>query len=81
VHPTLRIAVKCDRCVERQAAGEEPACVGACPTHALEFGDEDDLAKEKRLSAAARVAHAVSGSAEKQTANSSLDTLRSLRGL
>jgi carbon-monoxide dehydrogenase iron sulfur subunit len=79
-HPTLRIAVKCDLCTERQATGDEPACVVACPTHALDFGDEEDLVKQKRLSAAARVAHAVSGSAEKQSASSPLDTLRTLKG-
>ena len=78
-HPTLRVAVKCDRCVDRQERGDQPACVDACPTHALQFGDEEHLAREKRLSAAARVAHAVSG-AEKQSGSSSLDTLRSLRG-
>lgn len=80
-HPTLRVAVKCDRCTDRQALGEQPACVEACPTHALQFGDEADLAKEKRLSAAARIAHAVSGSAGRQPGSTPLDTLRSLRGL
>jgi len=80
-HPTLRVAVKCDRCPERQERGEQPACVDACPTRALQFGDEEDLAKEKRLSAAARVAHAVAGAPEKQAGSSPLDTLRSLRGI
>ena len=80
-HPTLRVAIKCDLCTDRQVAGEQPACVGACPTHALQFGDEGDLAKEKRLTTAARVAHAVSGSADTRAGTSPLDTLRSLRGL
>jgi carbon-monoxide dehydrogenase iron sulfur subunit len=80
-HPTLRVAVKCDRCPERVEAGREPACVESCPTHALQFGDEEDLAKEKRLSAASRVAHAVSGSPVNETASSPLNTLRTLRGL
>jgi carbon-monoxide dehydrogenase iron sulfur subunit len=79
-HPTLRVAVKCDRCIDRQKAGQEPACVDACPTHALQFGDEEDLVKEKRLSAAARVAHAVSGAATREPGSTPLDTLRSLRG-
>jgi carbon-monoxide dehydrogenase iron sulfur subunit len=79
-HPTTRLAVKCDRCTDRLKIGLKPACVDACPTHALEYGDEEDLAKEKRLSAAARVAHAVSGAAEKQAGSTPLDTLRSLRG-
>jgi carbon-monoxide dehydrogenase iron sulfur subunit len=80
-HPTLRVAVKCDRCPERVEAGREPACVESCPTHALQFGDEEDLAKEKRLSAASRVAHAVSGSPVNETVSSPLNTLRTLRGL
>ena len=78
-HPTLRVAIKCDRCTERQATGQEPACVEACPTRALQFGDEDDLAKEKRLSTAARVAQAVTGTAE-QAGPSTLHTLRTLKG-
>jgi len=29
--------IKCDLCIERLKEGEEPACVGACPTGALQF--------------------------------------------
>jgi carbon-monoxide dehydrogenase iron sulfur subunit len=36
-----RIAVKCDRCPER----EEPACVNACPTKALVFAEEQEFTK------------------------------------
>jgi Fe-S-cluster-containing dehydrogenase component len=56
--------------------------VDTCPTRALEFGEEDDLMSEKRLSAAARVAQAVTGSAAvaRESAATPLDTLRSLRG-
>jgi anaerobic carbon-monoxide dehydrogenase iron sulfur subunit len=79
-HPTMRFAVKCDRCPDRSKAGRDPACVDACPTHALQFGEEQDLAKEKRLSAAARVAAAVSGSPDAGRIPTPLDTLRSLRG-
>ncbi len=38
------IAVKCDRCHKL----EIPACVNACPTHALVMTDVDELPKEKR---------------------------------
>lgn len=33
--PDRRIVTKCDMCQPRLADGLEPACVGACPTHAI----------------------------------------------
>ena len=33
--PDRRIVTKCDLCQPRLGAGLEPACVGACPTHAI----------------------------------------------
>jgi carbon-monoxide dehydrogenase iron sulfur subunit len=43
-HP---VAVKCDNCVERQKAGEPPACVEACAAGALEFGDPNELLRDQ----------------------------------
>ena len=40
--------LKCDLCVERLAEGREPACVEACPTGALVFGNEEDVTRSKR---------------------------------
>ncbi len=42
-----RIAIKCDRCPERDV----PACVSACPTKALIFGEEEEFAKSVRKEA------------------------------
>lgn len=49
-----RQMVKCDMCADRVEAGLLPACVKACPTGALNFGDEADIKKlaDKRLATA-----------------------------
>jgi len=43
--------LKCDLCIERQREGKDPACVEACPTHALRFKSVEEISKDKRLSA------------------------------
>lgn len=42
------VAVKCDHCIERQRVGLGPACVEACKTGALEFGEINELVKVAR---------------------------------
>ena len=37
---------KCDFCVERVTSNQQPACVNACPTGALSFGDREELVVE-----------------------------------
>jgi carbon-monoxide dehydrogenase iron sulfur subunit len=46
-----KAVVKCDQCVERTGAGEDPACVSACPTKALLFITVEEYNKRKRQAA------------------------------
>jgi formate dehydrogenase iron-sulfur subunit len=39
----LGLIHKCQMCAQRQATGELPACVGACPNGALRFGKRHEL--------------------------------------
>lgn len=39
---------KCTFCADRQAQGLEPACVEACPVHALKFGTREELLAEAK---------------------------------
>jgi carbon-monoxide dehydrogenase iron sulfur subunit len=48
--------IKCDLCIERTEAGEEPACVAACPTGGLKFVEIDAWLRTRRREAAARIA-------------------------
>lgn len=56
--------VKCDLCIERTAAGEQPACVAACHTGALKFEDVQYFLKVRRQHAAAHAAAAQSDTEE-----------------
>jgi len=43
-----RSTIKCDQCLARQADGRPPACVEACPTHALQLVDREDVRDDGR---------------------------------
>lgn len=43
------VALKCDNCVERLNAGSLPACVEACKTGALVYGEVNDIIRERHL--------------------------------
>jgi formate dehydrogenase iron-sulfur subunit len=45
---------KCTFCADRVSQGVEPACVKACPTDALQFGEREELLAEARQRIAAR---------------------------
>ena len=51
-----KAVVKCDQCIQRTEAGQEPACVAGCPTGALRFVEMDKWLRERRRQAAGRVA-------------------------
>jgi len=53
-----KATVKCDLCIERIQAGEQPACVAGCPTKALEFCEVDDWLRRRRRATAEKVAAA-----------------------
>ena len=63
-----RATIKCDQCIERQAEGMEPACVAACPTHALQFVDREEAAKEEAHVAAISVVAALTEGGEPEKA-------------
>lgn len=50
-----RAMVKCDQCFEHTQAGEQPACVAACPTGALQFVELDEFLRQRRRELARRV--------------------------
>jgi anaerobic dimethyl sulfoxide reductase subunit B len=37
---------KCDLCYERIEEGKRPICVEACPMHALDAGDLDEMGRK-----------------------------------
>jgi anaerobic carbon-monoxide dehydrogenase iron sulfur subunit len=51
-----KAAVKCDLCITRTQAGQEPACVAGCPTGALKFEELGDYVSQRRRQAAQQVA-------------------------
>ncbi|NOZ06017.1 MAG: 4Fe-4S dicluster domain-containing protein [Chloroflexi bacterium] len=59
---SYQTALKCDRCPDRVTAGQEPACVEACPTQALLFTSVEEVVGQKRDSIAVRAIAAATAS-------------------
>jgi carbon-monoxide dehydrogenase iron sulfur subunit len=53
------VALKCDMCEDRLREGLAPACVTACPTGALQYGDIDEILNSKRKEAGERLSQAL----------------------
>ncbi|MEL4358820.1 MULTISPECIES: DMSO/selenate family reductase complex B subunit [unclassified Luteococcus] len=45
-NPDKGIMTKCDGCKDYRDAGQKPACVAACPSRALDWGEIDELKKK-----------------------------------
>ena len=42
-NPEKGIMTKCDGCKDYRDAGQKPACVAACPSRALDWGEIEEL--------------------------------------
>ncbi len=58
------VALKCDNCVDRLMKGFEPACVGACKTNALSWGEIEEVMREERKKIAEKIAIATTSAEE-----------------
>ena len=56
LNPKTQIVEMCTLCVHRVDAGLEPACVCACPSQRMYFGDINELMKISQTSKAKRIA-------------------------
>lgn len=63
---TTTVAFKCDGCVGRRAEGKEPACVEACVTGALLFGDINQVVAERKKKRSLNLTRELSGYTPKE---------------
>ena len=63
-----KAVVKCDLCIERTKAGDNPACVESCPTGALKYCELNEYLIERRRAVAAQASEALHKS-EKEIEN------------
>jgi formate dehydrogenase iron-sulfur subunit len=48
LYSELKVAVKCDLCMDRRKAGLKPACATVCPADAITYRKIEDVAAQKR---------------------------------
>ena len=65
-HGPRIVATKCDGCVERVEAGQQPACAEACKTSALVFGELNELVRAGRIRQTAAVLTTTKQSSESE---------------
>jgi carbon-monoxide dehydrogenase iron sulfur subunit len=51
-----KAVTKCDLCLQRTQAGQDPACVAACPTNALRYVEAEEFLRQRRREAARQIA-------------------------
>ena len=79
-NPIKKVALKCDFCIPRQKEGKQPACAEACPTDALLFGEESEIAKTKRSKTAKAMLDAISRERKFKPELNPLENLRKVGG-
>ncbi len=55
LNPQTQVVEKCTLCVQRVDAGLKPACVSACPSQCMYFGDINEIIKISQVKAAKSV--------------------------
>lgn len=76
-----KVIIKCDFCITRKNNGKLPACVEACPTGTLQYGEEEDLVRSKRIVAGQAVIKAVCAEKERLSETNPLEIFRKLGGI
>ena len=47
-NPEKNVVEKCNMCLDRVERGQKPACVQACPSKAIYFGETNDIIQQMR---------------------------------
>jgi len=72
------VNAKCDNCIDRQKEGREPACVEACKTGALEFGEANDLIRASRKDFTVRVLKSQGAEVEVRKVPANIEAFRNV---